>query len=260
MSEVLDTQDIVLSKTVFTVGEHSVPYIVVPEDYQAVNLEETMSQPLRVRENIEALSVESFADYIKRFGDVDTIVKVDTGRLTFQAIIDYHSGKDDPAWCAHRANYRCQLSAEWQDWINNSNHGMSQEAFAEFLENHSASIVEPDGSEILSLVTKLNIVRKAVFGSAIRLATGELQFSYSEDNQKGTVEIPEKIKLGLPVFKNGTSYIQWIRLRYRLKEGVITFYYSLISPEKNVEDAFKNLRNYLKENIAAEIQQFEASI
>ncbi len=114
------------------------------------------------------------------------------------------------------------------------------------LEDRAGDIVTPTGAELLEIATKFQVIRKAVFGSAIRLATGEFQFNYSDENDKGTIEVPEVITLGLAPFHNGESYEVQARLRYRLREGKLAFTFKLINPERVIEDAFNSVVESVK--------------
>ncbi|WP_244277521.1 DUF2303 family protein [Pantoea septica] len=91
-------------------------------------------------------------------------------------------------------------------WEEHDETAMGQKAFTEFLEDRAGDIVTPTSAELLEIATKFPVVCKAVFGSAIRLATGEFQFNYSDENDKGTIEVPEVITLGLALFHSGKSY------------------------------------------------------
>ena len=110
--------------------------------------------------------------------------------------------------------------------------------FAEWLEDRTADVQEPSGTDLLSLCLDLQVHRKVVYGSARRLESGEHSFSYTEENQSGTVQIPATITLGIPVFQGGTSYAITARLRYRLTEGNLILWFELVEPQKYVEDGF----------------------
>ncbi|WP_253643503.1 DUF2303 family protein [Yersinia pseudotuberculosis] len=98
--------------------------------------------------------------------------------------------------------------------------------------------------------SKLSVKRSSVPLCAWRLATGEFQFNYSDENEKGTIEVPELITLGLAPFHNGESYEVQARLRYRLREGKLTFTFKLVNPERVVEDAFNSIVEKVKEGVS----------
>jgi uncharacterized protein YfdQ (DUF2303 family) len=225
-------------------------FIVVPNDHQVEDLEKFASSPKRVEKVLECLTTESLIAYVTRFGEEPTSLFADETRNRITAIIDYHINQGTPDWCKHKAYYSAELSKEWEAWERFNNSYLGQEEFAEFLEDRIADIVEPTGAELLSIASQFRLIRKATFGSAKRSSTGEFQFEYKEENESGTIEVPEVIKLGIAPFKNGQSYEVEARLRYRLREGILKFSYKLIDPERVVEDAFQNLVNQVEEGLA----------
>jgi uncharacterized protein YfdQ (DUF2303 family) len=95
--------------------------------------------------------------------------------------------------------------------------------------------------------------KKAVeFSSGVRLSNGQIQLQYDElirgTAKKGTLEIPEKFYLGIPVFQGGPAYRIEARLRWRLQDGKAIFWYEMVRPHKVVEDALATVaRNIANE-------------
>lgn len=74
-----------------------------------------------------------------------------------------------------------------------------------------------------------------------------MSFVQDDDNQTlTTMKLFEKIAIGIPIFWGGDAYQITARLRYRVKEGRLTFWYELIRPDKILEDATKTLINKIK--------------
>ena len=66
-------------------------------------------------------------------------------------------------------------------------------------------------------------------------ASGGVQMSFVQDDDNQTLEkmqLFERFSIGIPVFWNGDAYRLDARLRYRVREGVLKFWYELIRPEK----------------------------
>ena len=77
-----------------------------------------------------------------------------------------------------------------------------------------------------------------------------MNFIQDDDQQTLTqMKLFEKIAIGIPVFWNGDAYQITARLRYRVKDGKLTFWYELIRKDKVFEDASNNLINKLKSAI-----------
>lgn len=247
MTEAQTIQDIVKSQQVFDI--HGNPAIALPEGYELADLEHFLPAPRRIRQNVKLLSADSFIQYCAKFATDASVILADANQTKLTAQLDYHADPATPDWCSHSAVYQCVKSKPWKIWEEHNEKAMGQEAFAEFLEDRAGDIITPTGAELLEIATKFQVIRKAVFGSAIRLATGEFQFNYSDENDKGTIEVPEVITLGLAPFHNGESYEVQARLRYRLREGKLAFTFKLINPERVIEDAFNSVVESVKAGV-----------
>lgn len=74
-----------------------------------------------------------------------------------------------------------------------------------------------------------------------------MSFVQDDDKQTlATMQMFDKISIGIPVFWNGAAYQITARLRYRVKEGQLHFWYELIRPDKILEDATKTLISHIK--------------
>lgn len=214
------------------------PFMLSTANMKVEDLEKFLPAPHRVRQSMAAQSVSSMVDYLNHRKTDDTVIFADTTGRKVLAVIDYHSKSNDPSWATHKVTYTPELSREFKAWQAQNNKGMTQEVFADWLEERTEDIVEPAGGRILEIANKLQIVKQVVFGQSQKLASGEFQITYNEENQKGTIEIPEKIKVGIPVFHRGLAYTIDARLRYRLNNGAVTFTYKLVEPEHLLETCF----------------------
>jgi hypothetical protein len=60
----------------------------------------------------------------------------------------------------------------------------------------------------------------------VNIANGTTQLRWSEKQDgkgRGDIEVPQKIKLGLPVFQGGDLVEIWAFLRTRIKDGKLSF-------------------------------------
>lgn len=239
-TEIRDIERIVRGSTIHEVD--GAQFAVVPNGYKLEDLEKLQQAPRRIRENVVLHTVDAFIEYAKEWRKTGvSVIFANEEARSLRAVIDYHSklGEVDAAsWGTHKASYTAKFSREALAWMGKNGKPMSQIEFAEFLEEHIADVVEPAGADLLERALKLQFIQKAVFGSAVRLQSGEFQLNWSEENQKGTVELPEKIALGIPLFHGGTAYKIEARLRYRLAEGKVTFTYKLVEIEAAIEHAF----------------------
>jgi len=220
-------------------------YAVVPKGYQIVSLDEYAVRPRRIDACVRMQDTVSFIDYVKHFKLPATRIFFNTAEEEFEAILDYHE-TETPAWCDHVATYKPQRSVEFANWMGANRRQFTQVEFARFLEENLPDVVEPNSADLLNIALTFEAKKSVEFASGVRLANGQIQFQYDEvvrgTAQKGTIEIPEKFTLGIPIHLNGPAYRIDARLRWRLQEGKVTFWYELVRPQKFIEHALNEIR------------------
>lgn len=247
MTELESLKAIITGNTIQSIGELGEPFVAAPGDWKLHDAGRFLEEPTRIKRSTKLLTLEDFGKYVKDYGFEDsTRIYADSERMIFVAILDDHL-RTAPSWCTHTACYECPLSREWKAWKANDNKRMSQIEFAEFLEDRAQDVEEPAGADLYEMAVKFRVIRKSVFGSATRLSTGELSFEYSNENQKGTIELPESISIGIPIFHHGAGYRLRARLKYRLADSELTLWYSLVEPDRSVEDAFNENLEQVRE-------------
>jgi uncharacterized protein YfdQ (DUF2303 family) len=221
-------------------------YTVVPEGYAIKSLEEYLPRPLRLEQQVEMHDAESFIAYVNNFKlPGPTRLFFNQEKESFTAVLDYHEIQT-PSWCGHEASFTARRSQEFQAWMGQNRKATSQVEFARFLEENLPDIVDPAGAELLEMALTFEAKKDVEFASGVRLANGQVQFTYNEvvrgTAQKGTFEIPEKFVLGIPIHIGGPAYRIDVRLRWRLNDGKVTFAYELVRPHRYIEDALKEIR------------------
>jgi len=230
------------------------PAVMVPEGAQIKTYPELTEKPGRIQQEVKLTTLASFLAYYTEH-DLDTTAvfcNVDQGKFT--AIFDYH-GRDDPKWGSHRALYTCPQTKEWGAWSAGNNKHFSQEEFCEFIEQNFADIRNPTGAQMLEIAGTIAAKNEVTFRRALRLDNGQIQLKYDNlvtgsAGEHGQFEIPEKIILGIRVFKDGEAYEIDARFRYRLSaNGKITLWYEMIRPDRVYEDAVNNVYKAIVEKI-----------
>lgn len=237
----------------------AIPYAVVPNDATVEDLEHLLPSPVRARGDVQAKSAETLAAYIVRLKTDATALFADQQAFKIVGIIDYHA-PDAPAFREHRVSYSAPRSLEWATWRGASGKKMTQADFAQFIEDNVVDIRSPVGADVLEVSRSLQAKKKVEFGSAIRLADGAQQFSYSEtvdgSTAKGSIKVPEEFTLGIPVFFGGDLYEVKARLRYRIQEGQLALWFDLYRPEHIEKDAFEAVCDHVSK--ATEIDVWQA--
>ena len=233
-------------------------FTVVPKGYSIESLEDYLPRPLRIVQNILLHDADSFIAYVNEYGRQGVShVFFNVEGEEFLAILDYHEKKDTPGWCDHVATFKTRRSVEFQTWMNQNRKQMTQVDFARFLEENLPDIVEPASADLLEVALTFEAKKSVEFSSGVRLANGQIQFQYDEvvrgAAQKGSIEIPEQFVLGISIHVGGPAYRIPVRLRWRLQEGKVVFWYEVVRPHRFIEDALKEIRERVAKETALPI-------
>lgn len=202
--------------------------------------------------------VPSFHGYFTKHSDGDSEVYADAQRLQVTAVLDAHT-VDEARWGSHRLVLELRKTPEWQAWMQSHGQLMSQESFAEHLEDHSAEIVSPPAAEMLEVAQSIQAATKVDFKSGTRLSSGQRQLEYVETTtaragQKGQLTIPDTFEIGLVPFEGSAAYRVTARFRYRISgEGQLKLGYRLDRPDSVLRAAFDDVLSDLQSRIEHEV-------
>jgi hypothetical protein len=122
---------------------------------------------------------------------------------------------------------------------------MPQLEFARFLEENAADVRAPDAGELLDACRDLQVRRKVNFTKAVRTASDNENFEYSEEtnttSKKGDLELPTKFKLGLPVYFGDAETEVFAFLRWKMDDGALTLGIQLHRTEHVRQAVFKQI-------------------
>jgi len=86
------------------------------------------------------------------------------------------------------------------------------------------------------MALKFKASQSVAFESGTVLESGDVQLAYSTKTQAsvaaGRLEIPQQFKIAIPFFKNQEPVELVARFRFRISDGVLALFYSLVNPEK----------------------------
>lgn len=254
--------DLAASITPVDIGSHDhMKRIALPNGWslQEKNNESLLPTPVRKTGSIKLDDDDSFIAYINRhkISDLSTIycqADYKESKVEFKCIINDHGApKDGQQWRDHCAGYQPEFSEEWRRWTGGNKRQLSQIEFAMFIEENLNDVAAPEGmptgNQLLEMALSFQANQDMRFKSAIRLQNGGVNMSFvqDDDNQTlATMQMFEKIAIGIPVFWNGDAYQITARLRYRVREGRLTFWYELIRSDKTLEHATKQLIEKIK--------------
>lgn len=241
------------------ISDGAKPYTVVPEGYKIADLEHLLDEPTRKRGNFDAHDPNSFVAFFLRHKNESSTIygTVNPPRLKAVFNDDFGSSEDTAGWKDHTATYKCPFSHQWEEWTSKDGKAQSQTEFAKFIENNLVDIVEPAAADMLEISRTLEAKKKVNFASGIRLTNGETQITYEEEIQgtsaKGSLQIPETFKLGIPVLEGGPGYSVECRLRYRIQDANLVMWFEIIRPHELIEDAVKDVWSHVEKETGATI-------
>ena len=236
--------------------------IAYPPGWQITefNDEKYRDTPIRKKATVRLIEIASFIDYIKRHGSLAICttwceVNYSAGKVSFTAILNDHGETEDaPAWRDHTARFKPEFSEEWQRWNKLNKEPLSQVGFAAFIEENLKDIATvngiPTGGQMLEMALSFEANQDMKFKSAIRLQSGGVNMSFVQTDDAQTIaqmQMFDRFTLGMPVFWGGDAYQVDARLRYRQREGKLTFYYELIRQDKVLEAATQTIIKIIRE-------------
>lgn len=232
-------------------------------------IDDYRTEPESKRGTAKVLTLESFIELVN-YHRIDTstvFANTDWKKPSLQAVIDYHQAanaekRSEPGQAKfgrHRIFYDFPFSEEWKAWSGQHGKTMNQTDFAEFIEDHISDVCEPFESEkfefeklfsvriaspneLITLSRGLQVVTDTSFKQAIRLQSGEAQLVFEEthrDSAGNKLDVPGMFMLSLPAFFSGENVRLPVRLRYRPRDGKVTWEMQLYRPDKVISDAVK---------------------
>ncbi|WP_327592496.1 DUF2303 family protein [Streptomyces chartreusis] len=199
----------------------------------------------------------SFLTYYAKHHDDNTEVYSDVEALTVTAVLDAHTG-DTARFGDHRLVLSLRRTKAWQDWLHLDGHLVSQDQFANFLEDQLPYLETPDSATMLEIAQSIKAHTKSEFQSSSRLQNGERKFSFVEDvkasaGTKGDIAIPETFVIALPPFEGADAYRMTARFKYRIDRGQLTLGFKLEQPEERAKAAFADVLAAIAEGVGTPI-------
>lgn len=244
------------SGEIHTPSGNGIPYTLVPTGYRMEKLEQLLPAPVYTNKDVTVLDSGSFIQYVENFGDEGTAIFVTRQDMEIEAIIDYPTSAG-PRHGAHRITLKPNVSEEWKRWSAIDGRYMDQKSFAEFLEENSLDIVQPDAATLVEVARQIEATKRGEFRSGTRLDNGSFQFAYTEEinatTKGGSLAIPSEIKLGIPVFEGGERYEIKTFFRYRIDEGTLKLAIKINRPKYILDDAFNHLADEVRAGLSEEV-------
>lgn len=245
-------------------------FLVTPEGHRVQEVTQAnarvMVLPDVVRERPSIATAASLSAYLLRFMTPASVAFADVTRDRITAVVDYHNAAEvdaeaeakpaerlpgAPNHTTHRAVLALRRSEEWALWSGIDGKLLDQVDFARFLEENGGDIAAPDGASVLEACRDLQAVRKVNFKRAVRTASGNESFSYSDETEarpsNGELELPTKFLLRIPVYFGESPTDLYAFLRWKLDDGRLLLGVKLHRAEHVRQAAFALIVNGIAE-------------
>lgn len=199
----------------------------------------------------------SFLTYYAKHHDDGTEVYADVEALTITAVLDAHT-TDTARFGQHRVTLVLRRTKAWQEWLKQDGRFITQDEFANFLEDQLPYLDTPDAATMLEIAQSIKATTKAEFQSSSRLQSGERKFAYVEDTKasagaKGDLVIPETFVIAVPPFEGADAYRMTARFKYRIDRGQLALGFKLEQPEERAKAAFADVLQAITEGVTTPV-------
>ena len=189
---------------------------------------------------------DGFCAYYGKHADEGSEVYADFDAGSVEAVLDAHGGT--PRWRGHVATLQLQRTPSWLSWIRHDREMMSQQAFADFIEDNQADVTGEDSPvsvmDLLEIAQSLRIHTKVAYQSGTRTANGQTELAWVEESsasagKHGKLTVPDIFIVALQPFWGTPRYRMAARLRYRVDphSKALSFGYRLDGPDRASRDA-----------------------
>lgn len=212
-----------------------------------------LNRPLPAYVTLAETVVEpaSFIDYIIGYKSASAVCRASLSRNMITAVLDYHGrareGDADaatPNHMAHTVALNCPFDLDYLKWKKAFAGPLDQRELAEFIEDMVFTIGDPPAADLLEAIADLKIDRAVKFKSARNERNGNISITYEEvddDKVQGSVSLPPKLTVVVPIFQGGNPQQLDVRLRYRMDKGQIAFLLSVAGLDKIEREAFRSI-------------------
>ena len=256
-------------------------FIVYPENMQVEPLKKYVDaerlEPETLRGSTILHDCESFCGFINRYKTENSAVFYDKTEQKVTCIFDCAT-KEKASFERHTASYQFPFSKELVEWKNHNGETMSQVDFAFFIERNVLDLADAPAPDKESDSLKEIRARVGGFyagtskmvelskGIAIRnderatvkfdTNTGEATLDFSSEHTDAAgnkIKVPNMFLIVIPILNGGKAYQLPCRLRYRLYNGTVKWWYEVINLDQAIDKAIDEDLEAIKKETALPI-------
>jgi len=220
-----------------------IPALIVPDGWTVKPLIDPryLEHPQRKGGEFQFENPADFAAYVlEHCTDGTTVWLTPGGRsIGMTAIVDDHS-QAEAGWGEHRAHLTLRTGTAWQRIRDVAGKALSQREFSELLDDLQDVLVDPTGSDLLTLVDTMEgtatqkVLASNISGHSARIT---LEAGQSVKSASG-LEVPTKIVAELQPYRHLEFGLRVVlRVRIIVVDGHLTFVLTIVKAEDLVEAA-----------------------
>lgn len=249
-------------KRVYINKDEAGHFAVIPTGTELVSIAEFQhaKPPVEKVGSVAVIDVPGFAAYFNRFKDSDSMIFGDPAAVTFTGQLDYHRAADGEARRKqHKVVLTMQQTTRWKTWKASNKKAMGQEEFATFIEDNLPDIYQPEGvakagesnypsaAEMKDVSCSLTASVSHDFKQSTNLKNGQRGIVYVEQvnggaGPQGTLPIPDRFLIRLPIFMNQKPTEIECRLRFKISSGKLSMWYDMFRVDEMLLAEFEGAR------------------
>lgn len=238
-----------------------------------LDLEHLREQPRTPRGTAIHTNPSGFAAYVLRLAGDGTTVWADAPNNRITAVFNDHRSADSGGWRDHTATLRATLDEDWTAWAGQSGKLITQEGFAEFIEEHYSAIdgeaaagqpAGPSAADMLEIAQTFQAARAASFERATRLQSGDVQLRWKEETtasagHRGQLEVPTQFVLRLAPYEGVDPVRVVALLRYRIRDGELRIGFKLHRADDVLRAAFERLADTVATGLESRVPLYRGT-
>ena len=231
------------------------------EKLHTIDLEQYAPRPRRRKGFIVVRTAQAFVDYVNRHKTPGELLLV-ADKDAVVAVMNHHEETDgvlgDPGWSDSGCKLQLEYTPAWTGWSGLAGGYITQDSFADFLEENASDVSDPDVGHLLDVVTNLRLASNSKIRRRVNLQNGAVRFEFEEDfvpagggdDDLGVIEVPPRITVRLQVFRDGDEFDVPMLLRYRVKDGQIQWMFKFTNQaQKLFDDSFDRMTGFIAAGI-----------
>jgi len=232
---------------------------LVPAGWKVEKAPWTPNRPKRIVGEVNLATAESFCRYFNDYHNPGAVILAtirDSQQYapTFRAVLDYHEGPSSPNWCGHVATFTPMETPAWKAWLDIQKEPLTQEEFAEHLEENLPTVIRPEGAILLRVINDFSVEGKLTFSRATRLQDGTVKLLYATEHtaRSGELLVPRTFTIQVPIYEGQPPVPIEAVLSYRISPtGDLTLSFDF----RNLEAVFRLMTVQISDAIAEKTLQ-----